>query len=117
MCQIRDVAGGYFLGHPRSPGRQQTPGGQLPAVALTPPPTRGMAASTLQLTPASQQGSSGPAHYLGDQSMSASGVGAQGSARVNTSAGMHTHLSRSKRVGRKGDDTTTALANVLSVMR
>lgn len=115
-----DVAGGSwsdFLGQERSPRSQQlTPG--RPATALTPPATQGMWGSTLDLTLAGQQGSTGPPHLLNVNSNVARGAAALGGANATppiSQGGMH--VSRSRKASKMGADTTTALANALSGIR
>lgn len=96
--------------------QQLTPGRPVPA--LTPPAKQGMWGSTLDLTLASQQGSTGPPHFLSDNSNVAPGVAASGGATATTpipNGGMH--VSRSRKASRMGADTTTALANALSGIR
>ena len=121
-CGKHDVAGGSgadLWGQERSArGQQLTPDRQVPATALTPPATQGLWGSALQLTPASQQGSSGPSPFFGDDSSAAGGVASMRGADTQTSAlrsGMY--VSSNKKASRLGGDTTTALANALSGMR
>ena len=74
--------------------------------------------STLQLTPVSQQGSTGPSLFSGDDSGAARGVAKfrrAAAAAQTIQDGMH--VPGRKKASRLGDDTTTALAKALSGIR